>query len=92
MPNLENNHMKNKKENSIERGLREACGFNSGMTVRDYYGVGGVGTNGDMPDHLKDFKEYIEVETGDSIFLVSFKWKSEAHRERAKKQKRRIRV
>lgn len=51
-----------------KRILIKQLGLKSTMKIRDYYGAV---IDDDRPDFLKDMQEYVEAETGDSIFIIS---------------------
>jgi phage-related protein len=59
-------------------------GLNSGMKIRDFWGTN---MSPDMQQsHMKPLREFIEVEDGDFVFVLSFQWKSPKHKKAASKR------
>lgn len=79
---------KEPRETTHERVLRKVIGLNSGLRVRDMYEVN---IFHDMKkSHLKPLNEFIDVAVGDHVCIISFKWKSPAHQERARKRMKKL--
>lgn len=75
--------MLNRKETKFDKDLRKAVGLNPGLKVRDYYGFHATG---DMYiSHIKPLQTFFDLGVGDYVMLVSFHWKSQKHKARARK-------
>lgn len=77
-----------RKETQYDRELRKAVGLNGRLTVRDFYG--GHMASDQAQSHVAPLRGFIDVNAGDYVFVVSFKWKSHRHKMAARAATRRL--
>lgn len=80
--------MKKKKEDQFEKKIKDAVEVAKGLCVRDYYGA--TMSRDMFKGHVEPLRDFIDVKTGDYVFIVSFKWKSLALKKEAQAEIKRV--